>query len=155
MTLDTSDARVAQLRCHDLDALAPKMRDRVRAALDDCHAAGLDAVVWETTRCDELQRIYFARGASKAPSAQQGWHFFGLAVDVISASKQWNVTPEWRHAVTVIFKANGMDWGGDWPHFHDYPHYQLHGLRPSPSQRARDLYAEGGLRAVWQAVGAL
>ena len=46
------------------------------------------------------------------------------------------------------------DWGGEWSH-PDYPHFQYGYCRPSPTQRARDLYAAGGLEAVWREVGAM
>jgi hypothetical protein len=56
--------------------------------------------------------------------------------------------------VAAHFKANGCDWGGDWTH-PDFPHYQWGGMKKSPSDHARELYAEGGKEAVWKAVGAI
>lgn len=146
-------------RCDDLAALAPKMRERVEGALEECHAKGLDARVWETRRSAELHALYYQRGVSKAATALKTWHFYGLAVDVISVAHGWAVTDDWRHAVTQVFRAHGLDWGGDWRTFHDEPHYQLAGLAPSPNQAPRIYEAAGGgdagLRAVWRAVGAL
>jgi hypothetical protein len=153
-----------------LDGLPPKMRSAVEAALKECNDERLDAVVYESHRSDELQRIYWARGrrqtpdgkwevvdpdavVTHAPSAEYGWHFFWLAVDVISASMRWDVPESWRSQVTAIFKRHGLDAGADWPH-PDAPHYQWGECRTSPSDRARSLYAEGGLEAVWKAVGA-
>jgi hypothetical protein len=145
-----------------LDLLAPQVRIAAAAALKECNDERLDAIAYETRRSDELQRIYYQRGRTVIPpsytvtnvaSAQYGWHFFGLALDVISASKRWDVTPEWRHQVTEIFKRHGFAAGAEWPH-PDEPHYQWAKCRRSPSDEARSLYAEGGLEAVWQAVGA-
>ena len=151
-----------ELVCCDTSGLAPKMRDRVEAALAAANAAGLDAILYETTRSDELQRMYYARGRTTVPpyrrvtnveSAQYGWHFFGLAVDVIPASKRWEVPDIWWMKLAVIFKEYGLDWGGDWESA-DNPHFQFAGIRKSPSDKARKLYANGGKEAVWEVVGA-
>lgn len=161
MTDDAGDG-AESLVCDSLDGCAPKFREAVEAAIAECHFAGLDAVVYESTRSDELQKLYYARGRTQippsytvtnAPDAQHGWHFFGLSVDVISKTKRWNVTPEWRLSVTRIFTKHGLAAGQYWPH-PDYPHYQFGACRRSPSNTARELYASGGLEAVWQAVGA-
>lgn len=145
-----------------LDDLAPAMRAAVASAIEECNDNRLDAVVYESLRSDELQHIYWCRGRTEIPpdytvtnveSAQYGWHFFGLAVDVISASKRWDVTPDWRHQVTEIFKRHGLSAGAEWPH-PDEPHYQFGKCRRSPSNEARALYAQGGLPAVWAAIGA-
>lgn len=155
---------------NSIDGLAPKMRAAVEAALKECNDERLDAVVYESHRSEELQAIYWARGRKQdengtwhvvdpdavvthAQTAKQGWHFFWLGVDVISASKRWNVTQSWRDQVTAIFKRHGLDAGADWPH-PDAPHYQWGECRISPSDRARSLYASGGVEAVWRAVGA-
>ena len=146
-----------------LNGLAPLFRAALTAALAECNAAGLDAIAYETLRSDELQQMYYARGRTVIPphytvtnaqTARHGWHFFGLAVDVISASKRWDVTKEWRDTVSSIFKSHGCSAGADWPH-PDLPHYQFGKCRRSPSNKARELYAQGGNAAVWQAVGAV
>lgn len=161
--LDFNDG-AEELVQNDLDALAPKMQERVTAALWECNnVAGLDVVVYEAVRTEELQRMYYARGRTTVPpyytvtaakTAMGGWHFYGLAVDVIHRTRRWNNPEKWWLKVSAIFKAHGLDWGGDWERV-DLPHFQFAGLRKSPSNRARELYASGGLEAVWKAVGAV
>lgn len=177
--------RIAALRCRDLDRLAPRMKDRVVAALEDCVGQtvimslpsgraveiALDAMVYETERSDELQQIYYAQGTTNAKTARHGWHFFGLAVDVISREYEWFTgrsavrmfsdrkdrdfaAEAWFSAVAASFKGQGCDWGGDW-RSPDMPHFQFGGLRASPSDRARALFDEGGREAVWLEVGAV
>lgn len=159
--LDANDG-AEELVTNDLDTLAPKMRERVDAAIWDCHDVGLDAIVYETMRTAELQALYYARGRTRIPpyqrvtnvaDAQYGWHFYGLAVDVISRKNRWAVTKDWQTKVADIFMEHGLDWGGNWNH-PDYPHFQFAGIRDTPSDKARSLYAAGGLVAVWKAVGA-
>jgi hypothetical protein len=147
---------------HDLSRLAPGVERMVRAALDECHANGLDAVVYETERTEATQAIYYARGRTQIPptatctnarTALQAYHIFRVAVDVISASRGWDVTDDWRKAVTAIFRIHGMAWGGDWPgHFKDFPHYQpvsLPHLTPSDDARAR-FARDGGPEGCWK-----
>lgn len=147
---------IARLRQRDVACLAPKFREAVEAALCACRGAGLDAYVFESCRTNELQAIYFQQGASKAQTALRSWHFYGLAVDVISRESQWAAwdDPAWSRGVVAAFKRQGCDWGGDWTSFRDLPHFQWGRCKPSPSDTAITLYRSGGVPAVWRAVGA-
>lgn len=145
-----------------LDGLAPRMREAVQEGIAECNEQGLDAIVYESTRSNELQKIYYARGRTVIPpnytvtnaaSAMYGWHFYGLAVDIISASKRWDAGDAWNKEVAEIMRAKGLKAGQDWPH-PDVPHYQWGRCKISPTSYARSLYAQGGLRAVWDEVGA-
>lgn len=146
----------------DLGVLAPRFRRAVERALAECRARGLDAFVYEGYRSPELQAHYHARGRTIVPpyapvtnarSNLHSWHGFGLAVDVISASVGWNPGEAWYARVAAIFRAHGLRWGGEWV-MRDLPHFQWGRCKPSPSARARELYAKGGVRAVWGVVGA-
>ena len=88
-----------------------------------------------------------------ASTARHSWHFYGLAVDVISRRTQWD-DPAFFRAIAVHLKAAGLDWGGDWS-TPDLPHFHWGTLKASPSARARELYATGGREALWREVGAL
>jgi hypothetical protein len=81
---------------------------------------------------------------------------------VISLSRGWDVypnedgeggDPNWYLSVAEIFKAHALDWGGDWTHFKDWPHWQFGGLRATPKD-AVTILATRGIRAVWETVGA-
>lgn len=138
-----------------LGALAPKMRDAVEAVLRACEIAGLDAVVYETSRTQELQALYFLRGATHASNVLSSWHGYGLAADIVSRSKGWDVPRTWWDRLGAIAEAHGLDWGGRWPTLRDYPHVQWGHCRVSPSDRARELFAQGGSEAVWRECGAV
>lgn len=149
----------------DLDKLAPQFRLRVQVSIAECRASGLDALVYEGLRSDELQAAYYERGRTVIPphspvtnahSNLYSWHGYGLAVDVISQSTGWDPPTGmvWWKAVATIFKRHGCRWGGDWRQA-DLPHFQWGLCKPSPSDRARQIYAAGGLEAVWREVGAL
>ena len=145
----------------DLRALAPKFAAALADGLNECWRRGLDAVVHEAVRADDLQRHYYAQGRTRpgavvtyAASALYSWHGYGLAVDIISASKAWGFSSQWINAVAAIMEARGLDWGGRWKR-QDLPHFQFGTLKPSPSDRARELLRTGGREAVWREVGAL
>lgn len=142
--------------------LAPKFRAAVAAAIQDCQAAGLDAYVYEGYRSLELQTIYYARGRTVIPPVKTvtnaksnlySWHGYGLAVDVISWSHGWSQPESWFQKVAAIFKKHNCKWGGDWK-MKDLPHFQWGPCKPSPSDKARQLIQQGGVEAVWKAVGA-
>jgi peptidoglycan L-alanyl-D-glutamate endopeptidase CwlK len=159
---DDYESQVIRLRQNSPDCLAPKFRQRLSLAIAEANDKGFDVVSFETCRCDELARLYFAHGASKSPNALYTWHHYGLACDVISKSRDWAVypnedgtggDPDWYGPVSDIFKSHELDWGGDWRHFRDWPHWQFGGLRATPKD-AVTILATKGIQAVWDAVGA-
>ncbi|HEX4683763.1 MAG TPA: M15 family metallopeptidase [Gemmatimonadaceae bacterium] len=158
----------------DLGLLAPKFRDAVQRALQGCADRGRDAFVYEAYRSTDLQGLYYARGRTVTPptdtvtnarSNLYSWHGFGLAVDVISRTHGWDwddmasdvreaERAAWQADVAECFRAAGCRWGGEWK-MKDLPHFQWGLCKPSPSDRARELMASGGLQAVWTAVAAI
>lgn len=149
---------------HTLDGLAPKFREALEATLAACKAAGLDAIAYETTRSNDLAHAYYTRGrppskeyphpVTNAPDASWTWHGYGLACDIISASKEWNAGDEWFRKMAAMAKAHGMKWGGDWK-MADVPHVQWGRCKASPSKVARALHAAGEIGEVWKLVGAV
>ena len=146
----------------DLRELAPRFAAALAHGLNQARWAGYDAVVFEAHRTRERQRALYAQGrttpgaiVTHAASELYSWHGYGLAVDVVSRARLWNVPESWYRAVAEHLIAAGLDWGGDWPSFRDLPHFQWGRLKSRPSDRARELIASGGLAAVWKEVGAL
>lgn len=153
--------RAAHLIRRDLAECAPLFAFAVQTALLECQRVGFDVVVNEAVRTDELQRLYYTLGrtvpnsavVTYARSALYSWHGYGLAVDVRSLTKGYDVSAAWMREVARIMKGAGLSWGGDWTR-PDLPHFQWSRCKPSPSDKARELYRAGGLKAVWRAVGA-
>lgn len=167
MALAITDAeyekRASSMRQSSLDCLAPKFRQAVEAAIQECHAKSVDAVVFETCRSDALAFLYYEHGVSKATDATRTWHGYGLAVDVISKAHGWDyypggplyhANPWWWKELYETFTHHGLDSGSDWQTFKDYPHWQWGACKASPSDRGRELLASGGREAVWREVGA-
>ena len=162
MALAVSEAAARKLVCGDRRLLAPGMEDRVQAMEAAALAKGAPILVYETARSHTLARMYFQLGVSRAQDGWRTWHFYMLAADIIHPTRQWDAwtakdqaAVDWRGAVVEAGNAAGLDWGGDWVSFKDYPHWQFGTVKPSPSDEAVRLYKEEGLVELWRAVGAL
>jgi hypothetical protein len=112
----------------DINLLEPVFRRAVRSIMDDAAAEGTRLTILETYRSQELQEVYFERGATQLKTV--GVHHYGLACDlgiVVAGSVNWKA----NYAVLGRLAAKyGLVWGGDWgtpdrPHsFRDYDHLQ-------------------------------
>jgi hypothetical protein len=89
-----------------LDVLAPRFRARVQMVVAGMVGLGLDAYVFETLRTNERQNYLYGFGrryddgrgvVTHSIDADESWHHYGLAVDIISESKGWDAPPKfWR-----------------------------------------------------------
>lgn len=145
-------------RIHSLDDCAPQFA----AAVEQVLLAVPNAVVFESLRTDERQAWLYGFGrdyddgrglVTHAETAENGWHFFGLAVDIIHQRKEWDAGDAWFTSLGEAYEAHGLTWGGRWK-MRDLPHGQHGKCRTTPSDEARSLYRSGGNEAVWDAVGA-
>lgn len=116
------------IRVKDLGLLEPVTREAVTRIIADAAQRGIVLAVGETYRSQELQQLYFARGATQLRTV--GVHHYGLACDlwVMQGSEiLWKADYSF---LGDLAKAHGLVWGGDWgapdrPHsFLDMDHVQ-------------------------------
>lgn len=150
----------------DVSKIAPRFRAAVLRALDNMRTAGFDPSISEALRTNERQRFLYGFGrayddaeprgvVTNSINAMHTWHGFGLAVDVISKSRQWDAPTAFWSALRACAEQEGLVSGGAWVHLTDRPHVQWGApMRRSPSPHAAELFASGGLPAVWREVGA-
>jgi peptidoglycan L-alanyl-D-glutamate endopeptidase CwlK len=148
-----------------LSCLAPRFSDALAAMIRQFTEAGYDPIVSESCRTSERQAWLFGFGrewddgrgvVTQAETNTTTWHGYGLAVDVISKSRQWDAPADFWKALGKFARANALAWGGDWPRFQDRPHVQWgEPMRQAPSAHAAELLAAGGMVAVWREVGAV
>ena len=156
----------------DLIYCAPRLVSAVKLVVADLEAWGYDPLVFETIRTQERQA--FLHGFSRqyddgrgrvtnSHDADESWHFYGLAVDIVSQSRYWNAPRDFWRTLGLAAQRHGLRWGADWDHdgdtgderFKDFPHVQWGPpMRRSPSAAARRLYDIGGRPRVWREVGA-
>jgi LysM repeat protein len=151
------------LNAQRLSRLHPLVQARAAAFLELCAHTGLSVLVSQGLRSWEDQNALYAQGRTVPPVGRkhvvtmakggQSYHNFGLAFDIVVldavGKADWDVShPGWS-AAGALGKSVGLEWGGDWPRFKDWPHFQYTGGLSLRDCRA--VYAEG-LDALWHRV---
>ena len=158
-----ADAPSESISSRRLNALHPVVRARADAFLLLCAQRGLGVMVTQGIRSWEEQDALYAKGRTVPPvgpqhrvtkaKGGQSYHNFGLAFDIVVldavGKADWDVShPGWAYA-GVLGKSVGLDWGGDWTGFKDWPHFQYTG--GLSLAQCRSLFPLG-LESLWQRV---
>lgn len=110
------------IRVSSLALLEPITRAAVVAIVAEANAAGNHCDVFETYRSQELQEIYFKRGATTLETV--GVHHYGLACDIVCrVAGDWSWKPSYAF-LGPLAKKHGLIWGGNWSRFKDMDHVQ-------------------------------
>lgn len=112
----------------------PLVATKARQLIERAYKDGINIIITQGLRTIEEQNELYAQGRTKTgkivTNARGGYsyHNFGLAFDfaVLNAdgSVNWNVDEKWKR-VGQLGKSLGLEWGGDWKDFKDYPHFQM------------------------------
>ena len=109
--------------------LEPVTRAAVAAIIADAKAEGIELMILETYRSQELQQIYFTRGATQLRTV--GVHHYGLACDLgIVVAGQVN----WKADYSILGRLaakHDLVWGGDWGDPADPHSFRDYGSRPA------------------------
>lgn len=161
----------------DLSKLAPAFRKKIELLLERMRVLGHDAMVFEAFRSDERAAYLYGFGRSyddgrgvvtKAKDGRKTFHRYGLAVDIISRSMEWDAPKAFwddlRKEATALGLRSGDDWDRDGipveqdpdEHTSDRPHVQwwVEGMLVTPSDHAWEVLSTQGALAVWQSVRA-
>jgi peptidoglycan L-alanyl-D-glutamate endopeptidase CwlK len=111
----------------------PFVAAKARQLITEAYKEGINIIITQGLRTIEEQNELYAQGRAKpgkiVTNAKGGesYHNFGLAFDfaVFNAdgSVNWKVDDKWKR-VGQLGKSLGLEWGGDWTSFKDYPHFQ-------------------------------
>lgn len=131
--------------------LLPEVQPAARALVHLAADKGITIKIISGTRTYTEQEILYRQGRTtpgpKVTNAPAGYsnHNFGVAFDVgiFLGGKYLEDSPMYQ-TVGHLGKSLGLEWGGDWLHFLDEPHFQL---RP---EWARDLTETAMLSAFRQ-----
>jgi peptidoglycan L-alanyl-D-glutamate endopeptidase CwlK len=138
-----------------LDDLVPLVRAKAKDFKAACEQAGIDVRIISTYRDIEAQNALYAQGRT-APGkivtnakGGQSMHNWRVAFDVVPI---WRGKPIWGTTGTegklwgVIGKIGesvGLEWGGRWAKFPDFPHFQFtNGLTLADFQAGKTLEDE-------------
>lgn len=112
----------------------PSIREKALVLVQRCHAENIFIQVTQGLRTMAQQEAIYAQGRTTAGSivsnAKPGYsyHNYGLAFDIvvltIDGKANWTVNSEWNRA-GKIGQSLGLEWGGAWTNFVDYPHFQI------------------------------
>lgn len=148
-----------------LQGVHPLVAAKARQLIEQAYKERINVIITQGLRTIEEQNELYAQGRTKpgkiVTNAKGGYsyHNFGLAFDfaILNAdgSVNWNVDEKWKR-VGAIGKSLGLEWGGDWKNFKDYPHFQYtfglsladlrNGKRP-PQQVAKPVSAVDATRS--------
>jgi len=143
-----------------LGEVHPKLANLIRMMAHQLALENITIRVTQGLRTWEEQDGLYAQGRSAPGSVVtncpggHSWHNFGLAVDAAiledTNAIDWNPShPAWGRMVSLGSNL-GLTSGAQWRTFKDFPHFQLTGIFPvNPDEHVRDLYARGGIVAVW------
>lgn len=111
----------------------PLVATKARQLIERAYREGINVIITQGLRTVEEQNELYAQGRTKpgriVTNAKGGYsyHNYGLAFDFAimkdDGSVSWNVDDKWKR-VGAIGKSLGLEWGGDWTSFKDYPHFQ-------------------------------
>lgn len=114
-----------------LTGVDPSFAKAVKRVLLRMRAMGFDAVVNNGLRTPEQARANAAKGVGIADSM----HIYGLAVDIVSKSKGWNVPTTFWSALNSIAVSEGLTTGLYWTK-PDPAHVQAVTVAEEPIARA-------------------
>lgn len=155
--LTGKDTMWTYVPCRSMEVLHPVFRKQVECMLGRQRKGKWPPLVQETKRSYRLQRNYWEQGRTrpgpritKVRDVSVGFHGYGLAVDVISATKGWK-DPKFFYWQAQHAEACGLVAGYFWKSFSDPPHVQYAGWGNSPPLWARRLLADS-LPMIWQTI---
>ncbi|MBX9597217.1 MAG: M15 family metallopeptidase [Burkholderiales bacterium] len=121
-----------------IEDLNPKLQELCRQFIEECRLAGIEIAITSTYRDNEYQDYLYAKGrtdkTSKIVTNARGGdsiHNYRLAFDFVplqDGKPEWSDIDLFKQCGAVAMLI-GLEWGGEWVHFKDYPHCQyLNGI---------------------------
>lgn len=139
--------------CRDLNELHPYVKHLAEKLLAECKRQGLNIIITETYRTKERQDYLYAQGRTRPGNivtnakgaSMQSIHQWRLAFDICHNKRgdEYNMTI--LNKAAKIAKSFGLEWGGDWTSFTDYPHFQyVEGLDIADLKAGKTIKAKVG-----------
>lgn len=112
----------------------PYVKNKAIELIKKAYAEGIYVQVTQGFRSIEEQNELYAQGRTKPgkivtnAKGGQSIHNYGLAFDIVilnnDGSLNWNTSDKRWRRVGQIGQSIGLEWGGTWKTFKDYPHFQ-------------------------------
>ena len=139
------------INSRNIDDLRPFVALKCRAFISACKQEGIDIIITSTYRDNESQNALYAQGRTKPgrkvtnAKAGQSYHNWRVAFDVVplrNGKPVWGTSGNgidddpadddkddlelWQR-IGALGKQFGLEWGGDWKTFREFPHFQFAG----------------------------
>lgn len=114
----------------DIDDLRADVAANCRSLIALAEREGLHALVTETVRDSEYQKMLAKKGYAAAGAVTPSFHadHAGLAFDICKNEEDHAYDdPAFFARMGELGKKVGFSWGGDWRSFPDRPHFQWDG----------------------------
>jgi peptidoglycan L-alanyl-D-glutamate endopeptidase CwlK len=139
--------------------LHSEVRWRAEKLKEACVAALTPILIYSTLRTFKEQEVLYAHGRTKpgqvVTNARPGesFHNYGLAFDAIPILESGK--PDWENREKIrilgeLGESIGLQWGGRWPTFKDYPHFQM--AFGFDCKQLLVFYDNGGVQKVWDVI---
>ena len=134
--------------CRDLNKLSAKGKIACELFLAECKKQGLNVLVTETYRSQERQSYLYEQGRTRKGAIvtnvkKVGYHNSGNAWDICKNVKGHEYDDaDFFLKCGFIARKLGIEWGGSWESFPDYPHFQIdkNWMPPKDSKEDKELY---------------
>jgi peptidoglycan L-alanyl-D-glutamate endopeptidase CwlK len=116
----------------DIHTLKPKLRKFGKQLIAKCKKDGIEIRITQTFRSREEQNALYAQGRTALGTLVTqikggfSFHNYGVAFDVcpiINGKPAWERLELFKQ-VGAIGEKLGLEWGGEWGGFRDFPHFQ-------------------------------
>ena len=128
-----------ELKMRDINLLHPELQVKARKLIElTKQKLGLNIIISETFRTKAEQNALYAKGRTAPGSVMTkvqfpySLHNWAIAFDIaviINGKANWDL--QYYKKIAPIGKSLGLESGGDWKSFKDWPHYQLPGYSVS------------------------
>lgn len=116
-----------------IDLLKPKVKALAEELTKKCLDEGIKILIYQTYRSKKEQDKLYVKGRTEkgkiVTNAKGGYSFhnYGVAFDCAPVSERGRI--DWRNIelfkkVGKMGQSLGLEWGGSWKKFPDYPHFQ-------------------------------
>lgn len=119
----------------EIEDLLQPVATRCRQFIRKCEDAGIDVIITCTYRSVEEQNKLFSQGRSRPGNrvtqvkGGDSFHQWGVAFDFAPLHQgkiDWNDIELFKKCGKIA-ESCGLEWGGSWTKFKDYPHCQYTG----------------------------
>ena len=118
--------------CRDINELHPKVKELALKLVEVCKQNGLNIAIGETYRTKERQNELYAQGRTKPGNivtnargdSMSSYHQWRLAFDIFNNKKGDEYNMSVLKKAGELGQKLGLEWGGSWQGFKDYPHFQ-------------------------------